>query len=202
MARIHVGLDQKIFIGLDTSSTAVGYAVSIDARVIASGTLFPDGVKSSKSKLQPKAVDFTWLARILALEIKLRDLLHEVATQTAVPYQQMIVAIESPALTVKSKNAVRCTFGIFAVVLRMLLEIGFTHTHIHADYPPAHVKKAIASNGAAKKPIVADYVRDHFKLPEIYQFASDDESDALAVLGTLLLSHHFYFADFSFKKEL
>lgn len=202
MARIHVGSDQKLFIGLDTSSTAIGYAVSRDAQVIASGTMFPNGIKSVKASNQPKAVDFTWVVRIMALEIKLRDFLHELSVQTAVPYQQIRVAIESPAQTNRSKNAVRGTHGAFAVVLRMLFEMGFVKENIYTDFPPTTIKKTIASNGHAKKPIVANYVRDHFKMPELYEFASDDESDALAVLGTLLLSHHYYFADFSYKKEL
>jgi crossover junction endodeoxyribonuclease RuvC len=70
-------------------------------------------------------------------------------------------------------------FGAWASVDRALARFGMEVT---AQYSASQVKKAVTGKGKAEKPEVAAAVCKWLSLPADYQFKTNDESDACAIV--------------------
>lgn len=74
--------------------------------------------------------------------------------------------------------------GSWSAVDRALARYGYEVT---ANLTPSSVKKTVTGDGSAKKPEVAAGVRRLLGLAEDYPFATDDESDAAAIVLAWLI---------------
>ena len=79
----------------------------------------------------------------------------------------------------RNKNAVRAIYGAWAAVDSALNRHGLAVTDA---ITPTTVKKIVGGHGKADKDEVAVGVRRLLRLPSDHEFATDDESDACAVI--------------------
>jgi crossover junction endodeoxyribonuclease RuvC len=77
-------------------------------------------------------------------------------------------------------------YGAWAAVDRGLHKYG---VEVADTISPTDVKKRVTGNGKAEKAEVAAAVRKLLGLPEDYRFATDDESDAAAVVLAYLIAN-------------
>ncbi|WP_083927093.1 crossover junction endodeoxyribonuclease RuvC [Paenibacillus terrigena] len=75
--------------------------------------------------------------------------------------------------------------GAWSAVDRALARLDLV---VAANLTPSNVKKRVTGNGTAKKPEVAAAVRRILRLSDDYKFATDDESDAAAVVLAYLIA--------------
>lgn len=144
-------------LGIDCGSQFTGYGV-IDT----DGTrhrLVEAGVIRTSAK-EP------FSARLLTIGSRLREIAAEFAPDEA--------AVEDTFTSVNVRSALKLTH-VRGVAMFILAEAGLEV----AEYPPAQVKMAVASNGRAQKEQVQWMVRVLLGLAE--PIASLDASDALAV---------------------
>ncbi|GAA0840590.1 hypothetical protein GCM10008915_36440 [Bifidobacterium pullorum subsp. gallinarum] len=69
--------------------------------------------------------------------------------------------------------------GAWSAVDRALTRLGYEVT---VNLAPTTVKKTLCGSGSADKKEVAEAVRKYCRLPADYKFATDDESDAAAIV--------------------
>lgn len=74
--------------------------------------------------------------------------------------------------------------GCWSAVDRALNRLGLAVT---VNMTPSNVKKIVTGSGSAKKPEVAEHVRRILRLGADYKFATDDESDAAAIVLAYLI---------------
>lgn len=77
--------------------------------------------------------------------------------------------------------------GAWSAVDRALDRLGLAVT---VNITPSRVKSLVTGNGRAEKPEVADAVRKWLRLPAEYKFATDDESDACAIVLAHLIAEN------------
>lgn len=77
--------------------------------------------------------------------------------------------------------------GAWSAVDRALASLGLA---VAANITPTSVKKIVTGSGKAEKADVAQAVRKWLRLPDDYRFATDDESDAAAVILAHLISEN------------
>ncbi|MBN9658829.1 MAG: crossover junction endodeoxyribonuclease RuvC [Acidobacteria bacterium] len=144
-------------LGIDCGSQFTGY-----------GVIDTDGTRHrlvEAGVIRTSAKD-PFCARLLTIGARLREIAAEFSPDEA--------AVEDTFTSVNVRSALKLTH-VRGVALFVLAEAGLEV----AEYPPAQVKMAVASNGRAEKEQVQWMVRVLLGLAE--PIASLDASDALAV---------------------
>lgn len=100
----------------------------------------------------------------------------------AVPYAAIARETWPPARNYENNDKVH---GCWSAVDRALSRFGLAVTD---NISPTTVKKTLTGDGRAEKPAVAAAVRRYLALPSDYEFATDDESDACAVILAYLIA--------------
>lgn len=93
----------------------------------------------------------------------------------SVPYDAIVRETWPPARNYENNDKVH---GAWSAVDRALARYGWSVTE---NLSPSTVKKTVTGSGSATKDEVAAVVRKILGLPSDYKFATDDESDAVAV---------------------
>ncbi|AQR77211.1 hypothetical protein BXP28_07390 [Paenibacillus larvae subsp. larvae] len=101
----------------------------------------------------------------------------------AAPYASIIREAWPPARNYENNDKVH---GAWSAVDRALERFG---QHVTDHLSPSTVKRIVAGNGKAEKEDVAEEVRKLLGLPLDHVFASDDESDACAVVLAWLIQN-------------
>ncbi|WP_188069008.1 crossover junction endodeoxyribonuclease RuvC [Brevibacillus brevis] len=97
------------------------------------------------------------------------------------PFAGVVREIWPPSRDYKMNDKIH---GSWSAVDRALARYGYA---VDANLTPSSVKKTVTGDGSAKKPEVAAGVRRVLGLAEDYPFATDDESDACAVILAWLI---------------
>lgn len=105
-----------------------------------------------------------------------------VITQTYERYQPFTAVIRERGFSAHAAT----TQALFKVVGVSELNL---RDHRIVEIPPTTVKKTLTGSGKADKAEVAEAVRKMLCLPDGYAFATDDESDACAVILAYLIAN-------------
>ena len=97
------------------------------------------------------------------------------------PFDVIAREIWPPSRNYAQNNKIH---GAWAAVERALSRYGY---EVNEHLTPSNVKKTVTGNGGAKKPEVADAVRNLLGLPAEHKFDSDDHSDAAAIALAYLI---------------
>ncbi|MGG4453185.1 crossover junction endodeoxyribonuclease RuvC [Brevibacillus porteri] len=97
------------------------------------------------------------------------------------PFAGVVREIWPPSRDYKMNDKIH---GSWSAVDRALTRYGYEVT---ANLTPSNVKKTVTGDGSAKKPEVAAGVRRLLGLAADYPFATDDESDACAIVLAWLI---------------
>lgn len=159
------------YVGLDLSLAAPGFAV-VSVKDRRPSLIAVTHYKTLPADSQPLRYE---LIESFAL-VWLRDIMRKHGEISAV-IRETWPPSRNPDLNDK-------VHGAWSAVDRALSRVGLAVT---ANITPTSVKKAVTGNGNAKKPEVADGVRRILRLGEDYAFATDDESDACAVVLAWLI---------------
>lgn len=154
-------------LGLDLSLTSPGFAI-IEAKGGKARLIKSAHFKTSASTDQPLRYE----------EIEAFALLF---TRDNQPFDVIVREIWPPSRNYAQNNKIH---GTWSSVERALHRYGYD---IDVHVTPANVKKTVTGNGNAKKPQVAESVREWLGLPDDHKFATDDHSDACAVALTYLI---------------
>ncbi|UYZ15589.1 crossover junction endodeoxyribonuclease RuvC [Brevibacillus sp. WF146] len=100
------------------------------------------------------------------------------------PFSGVIREIWPPSRDYRLNDKIH---GAWSAVDRALARYGYEVT---ANITPTTVKKTVTGNGKAEKAEVAAAVRRLLGLAEDYRFATDDESDAAAVVLAWLIGQN------------
>ncbi|MCY1105827.1 crossover junction endodeoxyribonuclease RuvC [Shouchella clausii] len=151
-------------LGLDLSITSPGFAV-VD-------------VKKGAPSLVTTAHFTTAAATPQALRYEEIEAFALLFIRDHMPFDVVVREIWPPSRNYAQNNKIH---GTWASVERALHRYGY---EVDVHVTPANVKKTVTGNGSAKKPEVAQGVRDILRLDEDYAFKTDDHSDAAAVALT------------------
>lgn len=151
-------------LGLDLSITSPGFAV-VDVKKGAASLVTTAHFKTAAAT--PQALRYEEIEAFALLFI--RD---------HMPFDVVVREIWPPSRNYSLNNKVH---GAWSAVDRALLRYGY---EVDTHYIPSSVKLSIAGAGNAKKPEVAQGVRDILRLDDDYAFKTDDHSDAAAVALT------------------
>ncbi|MGN9867355.1 crossover junction endodeoxyribonuclease RuvC [Bacillus swezeyi] len=154
-------------LGLDLSLTSPGFAI-IEAKGGKARLIKSAHFKTSASTDQPLRYE----------EIEAFTLLFVRDNQ---PFDVIVREIWPPSKNYANNNKIH---GAWSAIERALHRYGFG---VDENVYPSTVKKTVTGNGNAKKPQVAESVREWLGLPDDYKFATDDHSDACAVALTYLI---------------
>jgi crossover junction endodeoxyribonuclease RuvC len=97
------------------------------------------------------------------------------------PFDVIAREVWPPARNYAQNNKIH---GAWSAVERALSRYGY---EVGEHLTPSNVKKTVTGNGAAKKPEVAEAVRNILGLPAEHKFDSDDHSDACAIALAYLI---------------
>lgn len=160
------------YLGLDLSLRSPGFAdIAVKKRV-------PSLVRATHFKTDASET------RVLSYESIEAYTLLFIREQTRAgtnPYAGIIRETWPPARNYENNDKVH---GAWSAVDRALARYDWT---VDAHLSPSSVKKQVTGNGGAKKDEVAAAVRRILRLPDDYVFATDDESDACAVVLAWLI---------------
>jgi crossover junction endodeoxyribonuclease RuvC len=162
------------YIGLDLSITSPGFAI-IDVKTRKPTLIAHTHYKTESTDAQTLRYE---LIESFAL-VWLRDNFRK-----ASPVAAVVREIWPPARNYEQNDKIH---GAWSAVDRALSRVGLS---VVANIAPTSVKKAVAGSGKAEKPEVAVAVRRLCGLPADYVFATDDESDAAAVILAHLIAEN------------
>jgi crossover junction endodeoxyribonuclease RuvC len=154
-------------LGLDLSLTSPGFAVI--------------EIKNGKPRLVKTANFTTDSGTVQALRYEEIEAFTLLFIRENKPFDVIAREIWPPSRNYAQNNKIH---GAWAAVERALSRYGYEVTE---HLTPSNVKKTVTGNGNAKKPEVAESVRDILKLGEDYKFDSDDHSDAAAIALSYLI---------------
>ncbi|UOY86842.1 crossover junction endodeoxyribonuclease RuvC [Bacillus glycinifermentans] len=154
-------------LGLDLSLTSPGFAI-IEAKGGKARLIKSAHFKTSASTDQPLRYE----------EIEAFTLLFVRDNQ---PFDVIVREIWPPSKNYANNNKIH---GAWSSIERALHRYGY---EVDENVYPSTVKKTVTGNGNAKKPQVAESVREWLGLPDDHKFATDDHSDACAVALTYLI---------------
>ena len=160
------------YIGLDLSLTSPGFAI-IEVAARRPRLVAHTHYKTEAADSQPLRYE---LIESFAL-VWLRDQIRK-----GPPISAVIREAWPPSRDVKLNDKVH---GAWSAVDRALTRIGLA---VEKNIPPTSVKKTVAGSGSATKDDIAVAVRRICGLPADYTFATDDESDAAAIVLAWLIS--------------
>ncbi|MEW9697984.1 crossover junction endodeoxyribonuclease RuvC [Paenibacillus sp. SI8] len=160
------------YIGLDLSITSPGFAI-IDVKSRKPTLVAHTHYKTESSDTQTLRYE---LIESFAL-VWLRDRLRK-----GPPVAAVVREIWPPARNYEQNDKIH---GAWSAVDRALSRVGLS---VVANISPTSVKKTVAGSGKAEKAELALIVRRICGLPEDYAFATDDESDAAAVVLAHLIT--------------
>lgn len=158
------------YAGLDLSLTSPGFAV-IDVR-----DRIPALVATSHVKTEP--------ADTQALRYQLIEAHALLFFRQYRPLDVVVREIWPPSRNYAQNDKVH---GAWSAVDRALNAFRLT---VAANITPTSVKKLVTGSGKAEKAEVATAVRKWLRLPDDYRFATDDESDACAIILAHLITEN------------
>jgi crossover junction endodeoxyribonuclease RuvC len=154
-------------LGLDLSLTSPGFAII--------------EVKKGKPRLI-KTANFTTNADTAqALRYEEIEAFTLLFIRENKPFDVIAREIWPPSRNYAQNNKIH---GAWAAVERALSRYGY---EVNEHLTPSNVKKTVTGNGSAKKPEVAESVRQILGLPAEHKFDSDDHSDAAAIALAYLI---------------
>lgn len=152
----------QLHAGLDLSLTSPGFAV-IEVRNRQAHLLATSHVKTVAEEAQPLRYEVIEAHALLFFR-KYAGLL------------TLVREIWPPSRNFAQNDKVH---GAWSAVDRALTRLGYEVT---VNLAPKTVKNIVTGNGNADKKEVAAAVRRYCRLPDDYKFATDDESDAAAIV--------------------
>jgi len=157
---------QRVVAGIDPGSQKVGWAIA---------TAGDGGV------LQRIASGAWTLGRSSQPITERLHRLHLEVDALLVEWQPEALALEAAFFGRNARSALR-----LGEARGVILQVCGKHEVPVQEIPPATVKRRVAGAGAASKERLAELVRTQFSLPDT-EFATEDESDALAVVACYLM---------------
>lgn len=160
------------YLGLDLSLRSPGFAD------LAVKNRRPSIVRTAHFKtttVEPRALSYESIEAFTLLFIR------EQTKGGTIPYSSIIRETWPPARNYENNDKVH---GAWSAVDRALARYDWSVTE---NLSPSTVKKTVTGSGSAKKDEVATAVREILGLPADYKFATDDESDAVAVALAYLI---------------
>jgi crossover junction endodeoxyribonuclease RuvC len=154
-------------LGLDLSLTSPGFAVI--------------EVKKGKPRLIKTANFTTDSGTSQALRYEEIEAFTLLFIRDNKPFDVIAREVWPPARNYAQNNKIH---GAWSAVERALSRYGY---EVGEHLTPSNVKKVVTGNGAAKKPEVAEAVRNILGLGADYAFQSDDHSDAAAIALAYLI---------------
>jgi crossover junction endodeoxyribonuclease RuvC len=154
-------------LGLDLSLTSPGFAVI--------------EVKKGKPRLIKTANFTTDSGTSQALRYEEIEAFTLLFIRDNKPFDVIAREVWPPARNYVQNNKIH---GAWSAVERALSRYGY---EVGEHLTPSNVKKIVTGNGAAKKPEVAEAVRNILGLPTEHKFDSDDHSDACAIALAYLI---------------
>ncbi len=154
-------------LGLDLSLTSPGFAVI--------------EVKRGKPRLIASANFTTDASTSQALRYEEIEAFTLLFIREHKPFDNIVREVWPPSRNYAQNNKIH---GAWAAVDRALSRYGY---EVDVHMTPSNVKKIVTGSGTAKKPQVAESVRNILGLADDYKFASDDHSDAAAIALAYLI---------------
>jgi crossover junction endodeoxyribonuclease RuvC len=154
-------------LGLDLSLTSPGFAVI--------------EVKKGKPRLIKTANFTTDSGTSQALRYEEIEAFTLLFIRDNKPFDVIAREVWPPARNYAQNNKIH---GAWSAVERALSRYGY---EVGEHLTPSNVKKVVTGNGTAKKPEVAEAVRNILALDEDYKFDTDDCSDACAIALAYLI---------------
>jgi crossover junction endodeoxyribonuclease RuvC len=160
------------YLGLDLSLSSPGFAV-IEVADRKPRLITTAHVKTGSNDPQALRYELIEAFALLFLREQLR----------AGPVEAIVRETWPPARDYRQNDKIH---GAWSAVDRALSRYG---CEVNANLTPTTVKKTVTGNGKAEKAEVAAAVRRLLGLAEDYRFATDDESDAAAVVLAYLIAN-------------
>nr|WP_206529612.1 crossover junction endodeoxyribonuclease RuvC [Brevibacillus sp. SYP-B805] len=160
------------YLGLDLSLSSPGFAV-IEVADRKPRLITTAHVKTGSDDPQALRYELIEAYTLLFLREQLR----------AGPFEAIVRETWPPARDYRQNDKIH---GAWSAVDRALSRYGY---EVNANLTPSSVKRTVTGNGKAEKAEVAAAVRRLLGLTEDYRFATDDESDACAVVLAYLIAN-------------